>query len=459
MTSTGRPQKEKTERITQEAIDAVLSLWVDRNEKLRFAEIHRALVNKGIVQNEKYHYKTVRILKRLVDDGIMEKHARGKYSLKTAPEQYQLFEQLAIIRKSEEMASIKIGGTFWTQAELHMLGFPEHSLNYGYVKAGLEILGIRIAEIFSALKELASIAQTKGKRGYMPSDVLRELVMEVPAYYLGSRAGIDGDGLAVDELKNVYGKMLLALPQQASDGTDWASNTLKEHILETFHTITSLPTLDEENLRLGNKTKPKNFALIVTEAEWNVDEKGYEQREIVSTIKYSMERGDNPFEIAHRLLIYDQESVSFVFHTRGLHYLGAKLQEVEKYYRQMLASREIAYDFRPIISNLYGEKEYHVGKERGYSHFIKQHMRKLREKAEKFVEQYGAKTLVSELPLYNTFGGPTPQKEEAVRLALPQYSTELIHEWLLEGDARARRMAHKALKDMKDALDTASRRH
>jgi hypothetical protein len=87
---------------------------------------------------------------------------------------------------------------------------------------------------------------------------------------------------------------------------------------------------------------------------------------------------------------------------------------------------------------------------------MKQHSIKLREKAEKFKEQYGSATLISQLPLHNVFGEPIPEKEEAIKLALPQYSSELVHQWLVEGDEKLRNIASRALRNMKDALEASS---
>jgi len=454
MASSGRPQKEKTERIAQEAIDSVLSLWADKNEKLDFIEIHRALVKKGIVQNKNYHYKTDRILKRLINMDVIEKHSRGQYTPKIGPEKFQLFEQLGRIRKNEEMASFKIGGTFWIKAELHLLGFPEKAMDYSYVKAAMEILGTRIAELFTALEELSMIAQTRGKKGHLPPEIIRELVVELPAYYLGSRAGLDGDGLTEKELVTVYSKMLQALPQQASDDSEWQSDTLKDHILKTFSTLTTYAFQVKNDRNLEDDRKRKKFALIVTQPEWYIDEEGYEHREILDEIRWSAAKKEASFKIAQRLLIFDQANVMKVLHTRGLQYLGPQLHDVEQLYQQLVASREIAHDLRLIIDYAYKDKEI-IAQEKGrnYSRFIKHHLKNLQTKADKFTGEHGTKTLVTQMPLYNVFGGPTPEKEEAVKLMLPQLSIELIHEWLLEGDSTVQDMARKAIEDMKEALD------
>ncbi len=454
MSKRGRPQQDKTERVTQEAIDAILSIWQDRSEKLGFAKIHKALVQKGIVQNEKYHYKTNRLLKQLIDMDALEKCSPGEYKPKVGPETFQLFEQLGKIRKSEEMASYRMGGSFWTKAEMHMLGFPEKAMEYNYVKAAMEIIGIRIAELFTALEKLATVAKTKGSKGRLPPEIVRELIMELPSYYLGSRAGVDGDGLTEKELISAYSAMLQALPPQVTDGSDWQSNTLKEYIMKTFAVLSSYGAKTNDERELGDDFQRKKFAVIITQPEWYLDEEGYEHREIMDSIKWSVARNESSFETAHGLIVFEQRSVMKVLQTRARLYLGSKTHEVEQLCQQLYASRRIAGDLRPITEYVYAKKEGTTQeKGRGYPQFIKRHLKSLQTEAVEFTNNYTTKILVTQLPLYNVFGGPTPEKEEAVKLMLPQLSEELIHDWLLEGDKTAHELAKRAIEAMKEALD------
>ena len=63
-------------------LDTVLSIWPNKNSELRFSEIHKKLMEKGVVQKKTYTYKTNRILKQLIDIGYIIKIEKGIYTLK-----------------------------------------------------------------------------------------------------------------------------------------------------------------------------------------------------------------------------------------------------------------------------------------------------------------------------------------------------------------------------------------
>ena len=60
---------------------------------------------------------------------------------------------------------------------------------------------------------------------------------------------------------------------------------------------------------------------------------------------------------AFELLVHDEETVLTLLDTLGFKYLGEKDSEVEKQYRRLLASREVAMEIMPIVFHLYGLKE------------------------------------------------------------------------------------------------------
>ena len=76
-------------------------------------------------------------------------------------------------------------------------------------------------------------------------------------------------------------------------------------------------------------------------------------------------------------------------------------------------------------------------------------MKILREKALKYAETYGAKTIISLLPLHiDSFGTPTATKEKAVKEVFPNVSLEKIHHWLSLGNMKRCEIADDALIEL-----------
>jgi hypothetical protein len=428
-------------------LDAAISLWRDKDDVLRFIDIHRGLIEKGIVQKDSFYYKTNRILKQLQEKGAIEKIRRGEYRLLIDPLGFRLFDRLSDLRGEEEMARLRIGGVLWTACELHVLGFPEEALGYDYVHATLDVLGIRLCEIFQALKALSDEVYRNGVNGALPLRVIRELMLELQAYYLGSKAGVDGDGLSVEELQIALEPMLQALPEEVESEEGWKTSTEKKSILKDFtvlKNVSSIPPsprlLDDEEPAEG---KPRNFALIATEAEWKLDEEGYEERSITRVLQESRKR--DAFPTAYTLLRHNEKTVITLLDTVGSKYLGEKASEVENQYRRLLASREIAMEIMPIVYYLYRLEE---GKVTTDERQINKHLKDLKRRVKQKAVEHGAEELIKLFPLHNVFGGLTPHKEEAVGKVFTNISRERIHALLSSGDKLAHELADEAISEM-----------
>jgi len=344
----GRPPGE--EKISQTVIDAIVSLWVDPESELSFSNIHEGLLKKGIVQKKEYRYKTDRILKRLSSGKrkIIMKVGRGRYRLQVNPDEFKLFDYLKRIR---QLAKFSVGGTFWKQSELYLYGMPETVSEYADSKYALEIINIRISQLFEALGSLAEEVKNRDTKfekvtpPRLPPSVIRELLLEIMPYYLGSKAGMDLDGLPSDELNIVLSKMAETLPEEITP----QSSTLKNLILENFKILTSMTMReddekeDDENLIRQLNKKTEDFALIVTLPEFSIDESGYEKRWIKSELEEHGRADKSSLFIASSLLLFRKQNVMDVLNIFGRKYLGnQKWKETQELYEKMYASNSVA---------------------------------------------------------------------------------------------------------------------
>ncbi len=447
-TSIGRPSSMESEKLGQRIIDAILSLWIHPEDELSFSYIHKGLVRKSIVPNIEYRYKTVRILKKLCRMRLITKVARGRYRLNVEPDEFRIFDYLQTLRQRSEVSQFRIGGSLWSLCELHFLGMPESITEFADAKYALEILSIRIANLFEAIRILASEmmyidkARKASRRNnllILPRQVVRELLLELIPYYLGCRAGIDADGLPLDELKVVLPKMIQSLPEEVT----YQSPTRKKTILGNLSLISKIAKasnsdwekIDEEFY----KERIKDFALIVTRPEYLIDEDGYEKRWAKDElVEYGL-KGKSSIYIASSFLRFNKENVLAVLDVYGRKYVGKKCKETKELYEKLHAANQIGR----IISSfdLYnGEVKADAMK------FI-----------DELTDKHGVKSMIKYLPFSLcslNFILPTPEKENTLQKFFPQVKKEVIHEWLTEGAGVASKICDEKLDDLQDRMKT-----
>ncbi len=137
-------------------------MWQEKGDVLTFNEIHKEFVRMGIVSNIKYRANTRRILKRLVKKGYLERAGRGKYRLKVSPKPFQVTDLINEIREKYGDKMIyewRVGGHLWTLVEGIIFGLPHDIEENPIYKAVLEVLLIRLANIFNAIVELGITAK------------------------------------------------------------------------------------------------------------------------------------------------------------------------------------------------------------------------------------------------------------------------------------------------------------
>lgn len=434
----GRLPDIKKELEEERVVDAVLSLWQNEGDILKFQQIHESLVNKGIVQKANYRYKTIRILDHLERKGFIEKLGRGRYRIKVDPLEFRLFDTLERIRREKGMATVSFGGYLWTGAEIHLLGFPEKALSYSYVDFALQYLSARLCRLFAALQELLRMVESKGENGYLPETVLDELILELPAYYL-SRAGIDADGLSTRQYLEIMKKVVDAIPERIEEKempglADFTNKELMAHTLnflnETFNRLEKKK--EEMFTRTEEKHIPYNifedekadFALVITPPEWLLDENGYEKRQIIETIEDNADL--DPLFIARSLVSYNKDIVLSVLKIEGLKILGkAKAEAVEDFFKKLIASKDLvdllfcAFS-QPTILLKAGQPN------------VKRILRKAKKKAKQYAREYGAEEIIMSMPLF--------QKFRAVKAYVKRLFSEVplgvMETWLQEGERK-----------------------
>jgi len=327
---------------------------------------------------------------------------------------------------------------------------PPSVSQYVDAEYALEILNIRIAQLFEAARILANeVAQRERKASSknrilpLPHQVVRELLLELIPYYLGSRAGIDADGLPLDELILVLPKMIQSLPQEVTR----QSPTTKNVILRNFLAINKLmKAWEDEKDKLEEELAEEeinDFALIVIRPEHLIDESGFEKRWVKEElIKHSL-KNKSSLHIASSLLLFDKENVIAVLDLYGRKYLGKeRWKETKELYEKLCASNQIGR----IISSFdfYDEKE--------------------KVEAKKYVREiaynHGVKKIIGYLPFSHcslNFILPTPAKEKTLQKFFPQIPKGKIHEWLNEGATVASQICDEKLDDLKENLGKRSK--
>ena len=367
----------------------------------------------------------------MIELKYLRKVEGGGYQIAVELGRFQLFDYLNRLRqkKGSNELKTKFGGFLCGVCEFSFLGMPKEVFDYPDMNYAIKRLSARLGSIFEAFRLMAEEAikrrkdKNRGVEGGLPPEVIRELFLTLLPYYLGSRVGIDGDGLPLDELRFVLDEMIGKMPDKL-DGNN-QSSTGKNVITEEFRHLDSFSRLSGDTgfqAEESTKTDFHDFALIVTMPEYQVDQEGLEKREITNTIMDGGKRHEDALSIAFRLLLNKEEDVFNTLRVIGYKYLGEKVKEINQHYRKLLASRDIA---RLLPKNLDKLDELSQQSPKQYD--------VLKNKAQEYASKHGVKNVISYLPFHNEFGGPTPEKEKVIQRIFPNISIEKIHTWLSFG--------------------------
>ncbi len=305
-------------------LNKILGIWREKGESLTFSEIHKEFVKLGIVSNEKYKASTHRILKRLVEEGYLERN-REKYKLKVSPKPFDIIGKISEVREKygdELIYEWRVGGRFWALAEGMILGMPKEVEENSVYKFILNVLLIRLAQIFEALESLAVAAKLAKRRGKnivdapIPKTAMREFILNIIPYILGDRSGIDGDGLTTEELIETYKLLTDSLPKEIN-GQPVMKDLIKNYLrfgMELYRKSANIMRELDEAMFLGGKEAEEKInelvkIVLVAYPSERVIDKQYDERELYELLKHSIVKGyTDALHLAH-MRIYEEEVV------------------------------------------------------------------------------------------------------------------------------------------------------
>ncbi len=425
-------------KLSQSVVDVLVSLWINPEDPLIFTQIHKGLVKKGKVKDEKYRTSTIRILRKAENQNLITHEDNSRlYFLNVVPDEFRIFNYLETLRQKGETVKLHFGGSLWSLCQIYLLGMPKSALKYPNIRSILQVLGTRILMLFESFRILS---QELKKREIMPHIsnkipplVARELMLELIPYYLGSRAGSDFDGLSFEDLNVVLPKMIQALPEEVES----QNPTRKDLILEHFQSIKELMKQkeiqqeDEEESIL--EENPRDFALVIIPPEESLDEDWHERRSIKQILEDYKEK--SPLYIASELLPFEKENVLKILEIYGKKILDfEKLYKTKKIYEKMYASDYIA---TLIIHS--------------FEYYPEEEKRKAMKIIEELSEKHGFKPIIVYMAFSRSskiFRLPTPEKEKILKKFFPRHSEQAIHEWLSEGAALAKEVYEEKIKDL-----------
>ena len=444
----GRKPSSETGKLSQKVKDALLSLWINQEDPLTFMQIHKGLVRKLIVK-EKHKAATNRILKKAQEQGLV-KHESGsrEYLITIVPEEFRVFDYLQRLRQKTVTTRFQVGGSFWSLCQLYLVGMPQSSLENPDLQNMLQVLGVRISRLYEAFRALAQEAKRRqtlpNTSHHIPYDAARELLLELIPYYLGSKAGCDGDGLAIEDFNMLIPEMVDALPEEAEP----QNPTLKDIILRHFKVFNELIRNEEKHWELewrsylSPEEKAQDFGLVIVPPEALVAENDYDKRWIKQVLEEYASK--SPLYIASSLLSSKKENVDNIFDIYGRRMLEEKkLNETRELYKKMYASSEVDR----LID--------------GFSFYPKEDKRKAMQMITDLTEKHGRKSII----VYLVFSQsskcwfiPTPEKEKLLQRFFPRHSKQEIHDWLAEGAELHKPLSEEKFQDLKKEAETLKKR-
>jgi len=312
----GRPISEALEKLDQRTIDDTISLWKGK-EELSFVKIHNGLIKKGRVKNEKDHYKTDRILNKLIRIGFIEKLGRGRYKLNVLEDEFDLFDYLNRLRSKEDGGVIKME-SFYSSilSKVFYIGMPKDVIGSDELRVVEDILGSRLTGIFNAYRQLISEikSQKMGEKGEgltLPSSVLRELYFDLIPFLLSQWYNVS---YRSHEIAPVIREIMEKVPGSCFHTWEYEYERLNR-IQETVDYGEALLT---------------DFALIVTGSESDIDKDNVQKRCVLSTLKEASLRKQSSLSIAKQIYSFEERNVKDILDKLGWRFFDKK--QVEEIY-------------------------------------------------------------------------------------------------------------------------------
>ncbi len=335
----GRPSYLENEWRISRIMNVLADLQQRKGDVLRFSDIHEEFVKAGIVSNIKHRGNTRRILRQLIEKGYLEQVERGKYRLKVAPKPFQVAELIRKIREKYGDKMIyewRVGGHLWTLVEGIIYGLPHNIEENPVYKAVLEVLLIRLANIFNAIVELGITAKMSKdiKKAPIPYIAVREFILNSLSHIIGERSGIDGDGLPAEDIVELYKMVLKHIPREVN-GQPILIDIIKEYIdagERLLNKSVNVSGLIDEALIVSGEDKEvwrkirelEKIVLVVYPPRHLIDE-NEDERELYELLRHSIEEGYSDAMLLAHMRVYDEEVVE-----RVMNYLEPMLGKERK---------------------------------------------------------------------------------------------------------------------------------
>jgi len=324
--SRGRPNLLNKEERINRIIAVLANLQQRKGGVLRFKDIHEEFVKKRIISNIKYRGNTRRLLRKLIEMGYLEQLERGEYRLKVAPKPFQVIELIKEIQESYGDGMIyewRVGGQFWTLAEGAIFGLPRNIDENPIYKLILEVLILRLANIFNAIVELGIAAKaSKGiKSAPIPYMAVREFLLNSLPHVVGERSGIDGDGLPAEDVLELYRRLLEDMPDEVN-GQPVLTDIIEKYIdvgkKLLNNSVNISGSLDEtliesnEDREVWSKARELEKIVLVAHPPRHLIDENEDERELYELVKESIEKGYSDAMMLAHLKVYDEDVVERV---------------------------------------------------------------------------------------------------------------------------------------------------
>jgi len=319
----GRPSYMESEWRISRIINVLADLQQRKSDVLRFSDIHEEFVKARIVSNIKHRGNTRRILRELIEKGYLEQVERGKYRLKAAPKPFQVAELVGEIREKygdKMMYEWRVGGHLWTLVEGIIFGLSHNIEENPVYKAVLEVLLIRLANIFNAIVELGITAKMSKdiKKAPIPYTAVREFILNSLPHIIGELSGIDGDGLPAKDIVELYKMVLKHIPREVN-GQPILIDVIKDYVdvsEKLLNKSVDISGLIDEALIVSGEDKEvwrkirelENIVLVVYPPRHLIDE-NEDERELYELLRHSIEEGYSDVTLLAHMRVYDKEVV------------------------------------------------------------------------------------------------------------------------------------------------------
>lgn len=276
------------------------------------------------VLEEKKSRKIYQILEELTTKKILEKIDQKTYK-KIIDSSLQVLDFarkfIGECQQKNNSYERRFGGMFWTMAEISLLGVPDNLSLPKWKEEILDILLLRIVEMFEAINYLVTDDHSKPsfQAGY-----LRQTLLELIPYYLGSRWGEDNDGEEFSKLETQIEKLIDILNIHGYNTTE---------IKQFFGKIRdwNYPSSEyEESHKITNK-----FGMMVFPPMSTVDYENSEEQSVFLWIKKMDEGKSEEFIVANLACHEDPQTVKNVLQKYRYYFAKEKMRKIMNLYEHI----------------------------------------------------------------------------------------------------------------------------